>query len=440
MKNMAHIIGFLILVQLLLVTPSFSQSLRYDSSDHGEPAGKAPIVQPWAAVPLEQVYGGNWVVTGDLDRDGVIEIVSAKNHNENDVHFTSSVAVQDINGKLLWRWGNPTIGRRVWHHDVACQIYDWDGDSWPEIVVATKAAIVELDGRTGHERRRIAIPEDATDCIVFCNVSGNPRATDIMVKDRYHNIYVYNYSGELLWTVNDPGGYRTCHQPRPYDLDGDGRDEIFAGYSMLNHDGSLRWTISSEKAEIKNGHNDGVRLVKKGETPADWRFLLTYCGANGLAYVDGNGATIWEQTGFHYESLNVGRVFPDVDGPQFLVDVDHVPKGESPVIVFDENGNRLSRLTSDYCRHHKLLDWSGNGLDEIILANARGVFDKNGERIATLATDSPGEAMQMGDMTGDGVPDVGIVTPTAFFVFENKGGVKVDGEVKLGSIVNYTLY
>ncbi len=30
-------------------------------------------------------------------------------------------------------------------------------------------------------------------------------------------------AGRLLWTVKDPGGYRTAHQPFPVDLDGDGR-------------------------------------------------------------------------------------------------------------------------------------------------------------------------------------------------------------------------
>ncbi len=430
----------IVLLVLLPLSACYAQDLRYDSSDHGEPGDKAPIIQPWAAVMLEQVYGGYWAVTGDLDLDGKIEVVSAKNHNENDVHYTSSVVVQKLDGSILWRWGNPSIGRREWHHDVACQIYDWDGDTWPEVIVATKDAIVELDGRTGAERRRIPIEKDASDSIVFCNVSGNSRATDIMVKDRYHNIYVYDYNGDLIWKVTDPGGYRTCHQPRPYDLDGDGKDEIFAGYAMLNSDGSVRWTLSSDTVDLGKGHNDCVRLVRKGETLADWRFLCTYCGAKCLAYVDGNGKTVWEQTGFHYESLNVGRMFADVEGPQFLVDVDHVPRGESPVISFDENGNRLARLVSDYCRQHKLLDWTGDGLDEILLAHNRGIFDNTGKRIATFAVDASGVALQLGDMDGDAVIDVAITTPKGFYIFRNEKGVKQETAPRLGSIVNYTLY
>jgi hypothetical protein len=414
-----------------------SQPLRFDARDTGD---SAPVVEPWAAVAINPDYGGHWVVTGDLDCDGAIEIVSAKNHNEGDIHYTSSVAVHALDGRLLWTWGNPADGRREFHHDVACQIYDWDGDTHPEVVVAAKGAIVELDGRTGAELRRIPIAVDATDCIVFCNVSGNPRAADIIVKDRYDTIYVYNYGGELLWTVRRPGGYRTCHQPRPYDIDGDGKDEIFAGYSMLNHDGTVRWTISSGTVDLSKGHNDGARCAVKGASPDGWRFILTCCGANCMAYIDGNGKTIWEQTGFHYESLNVGRVFADVEGPQFLVDIDHVPKGESPVVVIDDKGSRMSRLTSNYSRHHKLLDWTGDGLDEILIANACGVFDNTGRRIATLATDSPGIALQIGDMTGDNIVDVAITTSAGLYVFENKNGRKSNMPLKPGCEINYTFY
>ena len=44
-------------------------------------------------------------------------------------------------------------------------------------------------------------------------------------------------AGNLLWTVENPGGYRTAHQPFPLDIDGDGREEIMAGYALLDPDG-----------------------------------------------------------------------------------------------------------------------------------------------------------------------------------------------------------
>lgn len=415
-------------------------SLLFDTSDHGEPGGRAPVIKPWKHIKLDPMYSGWWVVTGDVDCDGEVDIVSSQNVNENDVHYTSTAVAQRLDGSVIWRWGDPDIGRREWHHDVACQIYDWDGDGKNEVVLCTKGHLVVLDGATGEERRRFPIPADATDCLVFCNLSGSARATDVLVKTRYGQIWAYSYDGILLWTVEKPGGYRTAHQPRPFDIDNDGKDEIMAGYAMLNHDGSLRWTVSSEKVHLNSGHLDCCRLVRKGKTPGDYRFVITYCGADAVALIDGNGKTIWEVPGYHFESLNVGKIFPDVPGLQILVDIDHVPYGESSVWIFDENGRHVGRLISDYCRHHKLMDWTGDGFDEIILAHARGVFDRQGNRIATFECGDKGMDIQPGDMTGDGVIDVTITTTTSVYIFKNENGVKPPHPVPLGCGINYTLY
>jgi len=438
-------VKLLFILLILIAQPAESvfaeetPQLRFETSDHGDPGTKAPVIKPWRAIELDTEYGGQWVVTGDIDNDGEVEIVSAENVNSGDIHYTSTAVAQRLDGTVMWRWGNPAAGRKNWHHDVACQIHDWDGDTWKEVILLTEGFIVELDGVTGKERRRIPIERDATDCLVFCNLSGKPRATDVLVKTRYGRIWAYDYGGNLLWTVENPGGFRTSHQPRPYDLDGDGKDEIMAGYAMLNHDGSVRWVLSSGAVDIKRGHLDCCRLVRAGETPADYRFVLTYCGANCIAYIDGEGKTLWEVPGSHFESLNVGTVFPDVPGPQILVDIDHVPRGESPVVVFDETGKMLGRLVSDYCRHHELLDWTGDGVDEIVLAHARGLFGNTGVRIATFGCDDNGVAMQLGDMTGDGVMDVGITTPTSFYIFKNERGKSAEG-APLGCGVNFTLY
>ncbi len=142
-------------------------SVAFKSIDDGDPACQAPLIRPWRTVPLDPEYSGAWVVLGDIDGDGQVEIVSARNVNEGDVHYTSAVAAQRLDGSVLWRWGDPHIGRRGLHHDVACQIYDWDGDGAQEVMLCTRDALVELDGATGRERRRLPIPPEATDCLVL---------------------------------------------------------------------------------------------------------------------------------------------------------------------------------------------------------------------------------------------------------------------------------
>jgi hypothetical protein len=420
----------------------------YDIKDVGEPKDSTSMIWPWKIVSLDAEYGGQWVVAGDVDSDGRVEIVSSENFNENDVHYTSTAVAQKLDGTVLWKWGNPAIGRKIWHHDVACQIHDWDGDGLNEVVLCTKGYLVELDGASGRQRRKIRIADDATDCLVFCNLSGGKISSDVLVKNRYHQIWAYNKAGTLLWSVKDPGGYRTAHQPRPIDIDGDGRDEIMASYAMLNSDGSVRWVYQSKAVDQKRGHLDCVRIFRRGDKPEDFRLVLTCCGANNIALIDGTGGIIWEVAGQHFESVDVGRVFPGLSGQQIVVDIDHQPLGNSPVWTLDEKGRLLGRLVTDYSRHHCLLDWTGDGVDEILVAHNGGIYDHHGRRIGVLAVPDgsrigqrKGErSMLIGDMNGDRVRDVMMVTTEKVYVYLNKKGKKDSKTVRPGTEFNFTLY
>jgi hypothetical protein len=305
-----------------------------------------------------------------------------------------------------------------------------------------------LDGATGKERRRWPLPKDATDCLVFANLSGQPRATDVLVKTRYSQIWAFNRAGKELWTSKNPGGYRTAHQPLPVDLDGDGRDEVMAGYAMLNADGSTRWVFQSRQVDQGRGHCDCFRLVRAGQTPEAFRFVMTLCGANCITMLDGNGRPIWEVAGQHFESVDVGHLCAASPGVQMAVDIDHRPWGEGPVWVLDENGQVKSRIMTDYARHHAVLDWTGDGVLEIVVAQPRAIFDGAGCRVATLEM-NPQDDVQgeerlalTGDFTGDGVPDVMLTTRamTQVCMYKNQRGARPNPPAPLGTGVNFTLY
>jgi hypothetical protein len=412
----------------------------FDTNDVTAGNADVPVIEPWHVVTLDPGHGGLWSVAGDVDGDGAVEIVSAKNVDDRDVHYTSAAVAHKLDGTVLWTWGDPTIGRRELHHDVALQIHDWDADGKNEVVLLTEGFLVELNGATGEERRRWPIPEEATDCLVFCDLSGKGHASDVLVKDRYHRIFAYNHAGELLWEVTDPGAYRTAHQPRPMDIDGDGRDEIMAGYAMLNPDGTVRWVFESEKVELRRGHLDCARILKRGETAAETQIALTCCGANNVAVVTGTGETLWEVAGDHYESINIGTVFAGHPGPQILVDVDHRPQGESPLRIFDAEGRLLGQIIGDSSRHHALVDWDGDGAQEFAVGHSGALFGQTGLRVATFNIPGSATTVFAADMDGDGVADLMFGKEDAVYLFRNTSAQAADPNLPLGTGLNVTLY
>lgn len=446
-----HWIAFLLLAATSVwgeAAPQSSDFALFDVSDNGLADPAVPEIAPWKTITLDPDYGGQWLVAGDVDGDGAVEIVSAENFNDVDTHYTSAVAVQRLDGSTLWRWGKPEIGRKNWHHDVACQIVDWDGDGKNEVVVSDETAIVELDGETGAEKRRIPIEKGASDCLVFCDLSGKGRPTDVIAKDRYENIWAYNYAGELLWHVNRPGGYRTAHQPRPMDIDGDGRDEIMAGFAMLNHDGSMRWIFESKTTDLNQGHLDCARVLHASDTLDEVRIALTCCGANNIAVVDGHGKAIWEHAGHHFESIQLADIVPDHPGLEILADIDHRPRGEGPLWVFGGDGARLGQVMTPYGRHHRVVDWTGDGYAEFLNGDNQALYTGTGKRIGTFlipgsqaGVERPFEmSILTGDCDGDGRQDVLLITLDAVYLYRNENGALPQVPVAAGTGLNVTLY
>jgi hypothetical protein len=426
--------------------------LRFDVHVNDLPDAGVPVVQPWKTVKLDPEYRGGWVVVGDLTGDDTAEIVSARNGVPGkDIHYTSSAVAHRLDGSVLWKWGDPDA-RNAIHHDVACQIYDLDGDGRHEVIVAADQRVVVLEGATGRELRQFEIPPNASDCITFCNLSGGGRATDMLVKTRYGQTWAYDVDGKLLWTVEKPGGYRTSHQPFPIDLDGDGRDEIIAGFAALNHDGSLRWRLPD--AICQGGHADAIRLFRDGDRPADKRLLLTHCGGNRMDMLDGNGKVHWSLTGMHFESAFSGELDSSLPGQEIVVDICHQPWGEGPLLILDEDGNLLGRYVTMRSRQHRLVDWFGTGEDLVYCGQTRALLDAKGNKRARFETPMPDGTLDpdnteplrymvhLADVTGNGRPDlvVNTVPGTAVWIYKNENGAKNLSPERLTMPVNATLY
>jgi hypothetical protein len=284
--------------------------------------------------------------------------------------------------------------------------------------------------------------------VVFADLAGRGWPSEVIVKSRYEQLWAYTSAGELLWTVSTPGGYRTAHQPLPVDLDGDGRDELLAGYAALNGDGTQRWIFTADEGVRNGGHADCWRVHTLARQAGDTRLVLTMCGGNALVMTDGNGQALWKQTGHHFESVDVGKVRADVPGRQLVVDFDHLPSPPKPLCVFSERGELLGRINTDYTRHHLLIDWDGDGIDEIGSAVPRGLFDGHGRRVVTFAIQGEQRPLLIAPVNSCGRgADAVLLTTLAedgsYFVYLYRAPQRPQdtrGAVPLGTKPNFTLY
>ena len=106
-----------------------------------------------------------------------------------------------------------------------------------------------------------------------------------------------------MWTFRGDVG----HYPWVYDLNGDGRDEVIAGYTVVSADGKPMWRIDMED------HADCIwvaDLYENGEP------VVIVGGADTTAYTP-DGTLLWRFTDT-VESQNIapGKFFTDRKGLQ----------------------------------------------------------------------------------------------------------------------------
>ena len=140
-------------------------------------------------------YGSKVVRMGDLDGDGRVDLllIQAKApEGENKTIITCLTAIT-LEGKVLWQIGTPDLRNNYFAGDFSVEIHDLDGDGKAEVVYIPdeKNELHILAGATGKEIRKVQLA-GGHDSLLFADLSGNGRATDLVVKNRYTSFWVYD--------------------------------------------------------------------------------------------------------------------------------------------------------------------------------------------------------------------------------------------------------
>jgi rhamnogalacturonan endolyase len=369
-----------------------------------------PRPKLWKTIATSGYGAGRNLRFGDLDGDGRTDILIGQNiprvRGDAFDHISALTAV-DLDGRVLWRLGRTDPRNTLLTNDTPFQIHDLDGDGRKEVVLVRDFQLQALDGATGRLLRKAWMPPmdvdlkerpyelNSGDSIAFLDLTGKGRR-EILVKDRYRSFWVYSSGLELLWK----GTGLTGHYPYPFDVDGDGREEIALGYALWGGDGRQLWSRDADFMD----HADGVAVGNfSGDPAAEPRVYA--CGSDeGFLLFDRAGRLLKQLRIGHAQSPTIARYRGDLPGLQLLT----VNYWRNPGILslFDHDGNLLKQEEPIHSGSPLLpVNWRGDGQELAMLSghpSEGGLIDGELRRVVMFPEDGhPDLAYAVADLTGD---------------------------------------
>ena len=389
---------------------AIEQRIRTREDELGKLRAGNPQPKLWKKFETPQFGAGRDARFGDLDGDGVPEMLIVQNiprvRGDAFDHISAMTAVT-LDGKVLWQVGKPDPRNGLLTNDNPFQIHDIDGDGKNDVVMVRDFKLQILDGATGKVKHWTWMPpmtaEKAPyeinngDSFWFFDATGSGVRRDIVLKDRYARYWGYNNKLEPIFR----GETNTGHFAFPMDIDGDKREEFLLGYSLVGADGKKRW----DRDDVLDDHADASLLGNFTEDPkAPIRVYWTGSDEGFIVADAASGNILKHQRVGHAQNLSVGKFRPEMPGLQLMT----VNFWKSPGVMslFDTDGNMLQQTQIIYSGSALLpVNWRGDGQEFALLSgNVRegGMVDGRFRRVVMFPDDGhPDLAAQVINLTGD---------------------------------------
>jgi len=376
-------------------------------------ADALPASQPSPARLVASIdvkdFGAETVRIGDLNDDGAADLLLVQSIRPTR-EITCLTAIT-LDGKILWQIGRPSLDNGTIYSDLPVQIYDWDNDGHNEVLYIRQAKyiapawdgkspreradryegnaiMVVLAGATGKKKNSFSLPAPADDSFLLADLTGRGHRQDLVVKDRYWNMWGVSHNGEELWHWAGSTG----HYPAIADVDGDGRDEVFVGVALVDHDGRVLFDKTPKDAG--GLHQDACCTL----LPADGQWRLLY-GNGGVHCLLTDGTELWKHPSGEAQHVVAGRFRADSEVQFAVVDRTSVPTHRRDanawaiLYLYDLQGKELwhrQQEPGDWAIAPIRMNWLGPDQPQTILVYGRWqdrpavMYDGRGSIIGTF--------------------------------------------------------
>ena len=303
-------------------------------------------------------------------------------------------SLYDLEGDLLWE--SPTEGEGPGEFKFA----DMDGDGIREIVGFFDGGIAVHSSADGSLLARGDWPESGPfdrsrerayiTHLYPADLGGTGHCDSVVLKDDGSaggwTFHVLDADLRPRWSKTlqlPPMG----HHLNIYDVNGDGREEILAGYHCYDGEGELVWRVEAARYwDVVNGARHPDALLAGELWPGCMRVAYA-SGGDGFVLVDGSsGELLVRHKIGHAQGISVGKFDREIPGHQILIGTRHQNYGI--FCFFDGEGVPMGRFQPDYLSQGgPPINWTGDGTEFVMLASsseAFGLWDRHGNYVMDL--------------------------------------------------------
>lgn len=371
---------------------------------------RAGYPQPrlWKVINLRDFGAGRNIRFGHLTgtQEWHIVIAQCQRRVHRDAHAQiSCLTAIDLDGNILWQLGEANPEHAFLTADLPFQVCDIDGDGRDEVIISRDFKLMILDGATGIVKQSIHTPvierKDYpfdrlnVDSIRMCDFSGKGRPTDILIKDRYTKLWAYDCNLNFLWTYD--ASVCSGHFAYTKDVNGDGREEMYVGYDLVNADGQRIWSLP-----VHTDHTDEIVIGKIDPDQDDLIGIVS--GSEGFMLADLKGNILVKHIIGHAQRISVGNYLPERPGLEICVSTYWGNQGI--IYLYDCHGKLL--WSDEPATNGNVItpvNWSGDGQDLILLngnIERGGLIDGNNRQVVKFPADGhPELCADVIDLTGD---------------------------------------